>query len=144
MNKHTYLFALLISFLFFSCQPSETVSQDQTNTEASSSIAVSLNVDDWSAKMQEVPGPIIDVRTPGEFAQGYVPEAKLVNVSSSDFMSNIDALALNKEEPVYVYCRSGNRSKKAMSMLKSSGFTQVYELNSGMIGWQKAGKQISK
>ena len=94
--------------------------------------------------MQEVPGPIIDVRTPGEFAQGYVPEAKLVNVSSSDLMSNIDALALNKEEPVYVYCRSGNRSKKATSMLKSSAFTQVYELNSGMIGWQKAGKQISK
>ena len=146
MNKHNYLFALLISLLFFSCQPSDTVSQDQSKTgnEASSSVAISLNVEEWSTKMQAMPGPIIDVRTPGEFAQGYVPEAKLVNVSSSDFINNIDALALSKEEPVYVYCRSGNRSKKAMNMLKSNGFTQIYELNSGMIGWQKAGKPVSK
>lgn len=146
MNKPNYLFALLLSFLFFSCQPNDTVSQDQSNTgtEQVSSIAVSIDVDEWSEKMQENPGAIVDVRTPGEYAEGYVPNANLVNVSSSDFMINMDALALNKEAPIYVYCRSGNRSKKAMNMLKNNGFTQIYELNSGIIGWQKAGKPVNK
>lgn len=146
MNRLNYLLALVISLSLFSCQSTDTQSQEQqseitTNQKAS---AVSLNNDEWYAMYQEQPGVLLDVRTPGEYAQGYIEGAELVDVTSADFYSSLEALSIAKDSPVYVYCRSGNRSKKAMKMLQSQGYTEIYELNRGIMGWQQAGLPIVK
>lgn len=149
MLKLNYLAALIFSFFLVSCQASNTGQEQQQNSEQSvetdqDQITVSLEVDQWNAKMQEFPGVIIDVRTPGEFEQGYIEGAHLADVTSANFVESINALDIPKDNPVYVYCRSGSRSKKAMSMLESQGFTSIYELNSGIMGWQRAGKATVK
>lgn len=137
-NKTLLLYSLLILFTF---QVKETLSQDQLQafTQDKTAIASSLGASDWSEMLFEKPGLIMDVRTPDEYDEGYIRGAKLFDITSSSFMSEIQELNLNKGEPIYIYSRSGKRSKKAMSVLSDNGFTQIYELNDGFIGWEKAG-----
>jgi rhodanese-related sulfurtransferase len=65
--------------------------------------------------------PVIDVRTPGEFAGGHLAGARNVDVFAPDFQQQIEALGLPERGPVYLYCRSGNRSGKAAQILHEMG-----------------------
>jgi phage shock protein E len=146
MKNLNYVVALFISFTLFACQANDSTSQE-TNAVSSTqqqSIAVSLGDDEWLESMKEKPGIVIDVRTSNEYADGYIDGANLVDVSAPGFNETINKLAPNKSEPVYLYCRSGARSKRAMDMLKNEGYTQIYELNSGILGWEKTGHPIQK
>ncbi|MDO6472501.1 rhodanese-like domain-containing protein [Maribacter sp. 1_MG-2023] len=75
-----------------------------------------------------------DVRTPSEYNSGHIKNA--INV---DFFNggNFNAYfeKVNKEKPVFVYCRSGARSQKAARKLLKMGFTQVYDLKGGYTSW---------
>ena len=44
---------------------------------------------------------------------------------------------LDKEKPVYLYCRSGKRSASAAEKLKEAGFTEVYNLKGGILAWKE-------
>jgi len=85
---------------------------------------------------------IIDVRTPNEYAQGYIKNSQLMNFNSADFKTQITTLDKNK--PVAVYCHSGARSNQAFEIMKEMGFRQIYELQGGMVAWQQNGKQVLK
>ncbi|WP_084631913.1 rhodanese-like domain-containing protein [Demequina aestuarii] len=76
---------------------------------------------------------IIDVRTPGEFAEGHVPGAVNIDVSSPTFA---DALAeLDADGAYAVYCQSGNRSRAAIDQMASAGLTQTVGLEGGIGAW---------
>lgn len=76
---------------------------------------------------------VVDVRTEGEYAKGHLPNA--ININIRDTAFNNKALEfLNKEYPIAVYCRSGNRSKVAGAILMDMGY-EVFELNTGVAGW---------
>ena len=70
--------------------------------------------------------PVLDVRTPGEFAGGHLTGATNVDVTGSGFADQIYSLekkgVIWKDQPVYLYCRSGNRSGKAAKALREMGF----------------------
>ena len=129
--KHTYLrrIAMGITLLLSACSPStknfETVSIEQFQ-----------NV---------ITGPdvqIVDVRTVQEFLEGHIPGCLNIDVTQSDFNHKADSL-LNKAHKVAIYCRSGNRSKKAAAQLQKMGFT-VIELGVGFNGWKQAGLPYEK
>ena len=65
--------------------------------------------------------PLLDVRTPGEFAQGHLAGAVNVDVSSPDFVERVRAMGLPPDGPVYLYCRSGARSGQAAQVLRQLG-----------------------
>ena len=69
---------------------------------------------------------LIDVRTPEEFQEGHLKYASNVNFKSSEFKNIIGKLDKNK--PVYLYCKKGNRSKKATDTLNTLGFTKAYNI----------------
>lgn len=75
---------------------------------------------------------ILDVRTPEEFSQGKMEGAINIDFYSADFEEKINQLDKNKE--YLIYCRSGNRSKSAMAIMKELGFQNVYELDEGFLG----------
>jgi rhodanese-related sulfurtransferase len=78
---------------------------------------------------------IIDVRTPNEFKSGHIKKAKNVDFfNQTNFMNFFNSI--NKEEPVYLYCRSGNRSQKAARKLDSLGFKNIYDLRGGYMNWK--------
>ena len=144
MQKRIYLFSLLVSLFFLSCQASDHTKNNSSEVEIQSEqgIAVSLSNEDWISKMSEYPGIILDVRTKEEYDQGYIDGANLVDVSDASFIENMSKLSIDKNTPIYLYCRSGSRSKKAMTILKNDGFVEIYEMNGGILGWQDEGLLI--
>jgi phage shock protein E len=69
---------------------------------------------------------IVDVRTPEEFASGHLEGAVNINLQSGQFEQEIGALPLDGE--YLVYCRSGNRSAQAISIMQGLGFTDLTDL----------------
>lgn len=77
---------------------------------------------------------LIDVRTPEEFAQGNIKGSENINFFDADF--EVQMLKFDKKEPIYIYCRSGNRSAKAAKQLKEMGFQEIYDLKGGFLNWK--------
>jgi thioredoxin 1 len=122
--KYTFLLFSTLSILFSSCTSGQSTS---TNLLAA----------DFQAKIKETEAPvIIDVRTPEEFAGGFIENAININRNGSDFNSKI--AEIDKSKPVFVYCLSGGRSGSAAAQMRSEGFKEVYELNGGMMAWRSA------
>lgn len=74
---------------------------------------------------------LVDVRTPGEFSSGHIDTSINIDFENSSFISEIKKLDPNKT--YFVYCRSGNRSGQAVSVMKSNGMKNIYELDGGLI-----------
>lgn len=80
---------------------------------------------------------LVDVRTPEEFAEGHIAGA--VNISLQTLSERLNEIP--RDQPVVVYCRSGNRSAQASQILAQAGYTTIYDLG-GIIAWQQAGLPI--
>lgn len=80
---------------------------------------------------------VLDVRTPQEHSEARLDGSVLIDYYSPTFE---DELAeLDKSVPYFVYCRSGNRSAEAVSLMKDLGFAEVYELEGGILSWATQG-----
>lgn len=80
---------------------------------------------------------VIDVRTPEEYAQGHIDGATLLDFYEPTFA---DQLAeLDRDGTYLLYCRSGNRSGQAASIMSELGFDQVYDAQGGVIAYEAAG-----
>lgn len=75
---------------------------------------------------------ILDVRRADEFAAGHIPGA--INVANEAITDTQPAELPDKNQAIYVYCRSGNRSKQASAKLASMGYTNIIEFG-GIIDW---------
>ncbi|QKZ14872.1 thioredoxin domain-containing protein [Spirosoma sp. KUDC1026] len=90
--------------------------------------------DTFALALKKVQKPqLIDVRTPAEFGDGHLPNATNINSQGADFTQSLSKL--DKNQPVYVYCMSGGRSKGAVEKLHELGYDQVYELKGGYLKW---------
>ena len=104
--------------------------------------SVNLNVSEFSAKSQQAGVISLDVRTPGEFAEGHLVYAININVESGNFEAEIESL--DKNAIYAVYCRSGRRSAVAVDLMKKAGFTNLYNLDGGVIDWSASGLPLVK
>lgn len=75
---------------------------------------------------------IVDVRRADEFAEGHIPGA--INIANEDILSAEPAELPDKDQVIYVYCRSGNRSKQASEKLAAMGYTNIVECG-GILDW---------
>lgn len=80
---------------------------------------------------------ILDVRTPDEFAEGHLRDAK--NIPLADLASRIGELDKQKTKAVVVVCKQGTRANKAVKMLQKAGFDDVVSLDGGLTAWTAAG-----
>jgi rhodanese-related sulfurtransferase len=76
---------------------------------------------------------LIDVRTEAEHFDAKIPNSKLLDLMNPHFVHEIEKL--DKSKSYYLYCRSGNRSYHAAREMARLGFTKVYNLAPGIIGW---------
>jgi len=107
-------------FLLFICFTSQT-----------SSVKV-LEKENFQVLMDQE-SQVIDVRTPEEYALGYIKGSILIDYKASDFQASISAL--NRNVTYLIYCRSGNRSDKASKIMDSLGFKKIYDLKGGYMNW---------
>ena len=94
------------------------------------------NTEEFAVLMQKE-YVLVDVRTPEEFANGALPRAINISVTSLDFPIVINRL--DKAKPILIYCKSGVRSARAAIVMKTLGFEQIYELEGGYLAWQATG-----
>ncbi len=126
MKFRTLLVITLIAFAITSC-----------NGQASKNIKT-IDAVSFSKEIQSTSdAQILDVRTPEEFTSGHLDQAQNVNWLNADFVNN--ASKYDKSKPVFVYCKSGGRSHKAAEKLAELGFTNVIELEGGIMKWDAAG-----
>lgn len=84
---------------------------------------------------------LIDVRESSEYAENFIPEARLVPLSIARLYPLKDSDA--SEKPLIFFCRSGRRTDKAAEMLSAlAGDTQAWQMEGGLSGWQKEGLPV--
>lgn len=78
---------------------------------------------------------LVDVRTPLEYRSGHIENA--VNIDFFDRANfNENFAEFDREQPIYLYCRSGNRSQRTAKKLLHIGFTKIYDLKGGYKAWK--------
>ncbi len=80
---------------------------------------------------------VIDVRTPEEFAEGHIDGATMIDFYTDTF--NDEIAALDPNGTYLLYCRSGNRSGQAATLMQQLGFEQVYDMQGGVVEYGSQG-----
>lgn len=83
---------------------------------------------------------LVDVRTPEEFKMGHARRAR--NIPLDILSSSFDKI--EKNEPVYLICRTDNRSRQAAKILSDAGFGQVVVITGGTQAWESNGLPMEK
>ncbi len=113
--KHVKYYSVLIAIVILSACSQQASSQVNN-----------LTVDEFVKTYKSTPNAqLLDVRTPGEWSQGKIASANLINFNDPSFAKNIGKL--DKSKPVFVYCAVGGRSARAAQVLSKEGF-KVYNL----------------
>ena len=133
--KYSKLLPVFFALTFISCKNESSSSQNTTVGDGL------VTVEEFSNLLKSE-NQLIDVRTPEEFAEGYIAKAKNIDFRDEAFEAQI--ATLDKSKAVLVYCKSGGRSGKTYSLLKSKGFDKVYDLKGGFMAWSNANKPFSK
>jgi rhodanese-related sulfurtransferase len=100
----------------------------------------STSVDSLRKKNPQV--VVLDVRTPGEFSQGHIPGAINMDVNNPDTDRQYNML--DKQKTYVVVCRTKNRSGVVSNKLVSNGFTNVFQVVDGMVGWNQNRLRVEK
>lgn len=98
----------------------------------------SLTPQEFGESLRKPNIQIVDARTKGEVREGAIKGHKNIDVQQSDFAPKAEKL-LDKSKPVYVYCKSGMRSRMACAKLCQLGFEEVHNLSGGYMAWKSAG-----
>ncbi len=115
---------LILAFVFGACQ---------SQTKNGSVVLEPQTFRDSIAKPDV---QLIDVRTEKEFAKAHIPNARNMDYFSESFADSLKAI--NPNRPVFIYCRSGKRSGKSVAKFRAAGFTEIYQLKGGLLGWQNS------
>ncbi|RIV36472.1 rhodanese-like domain-containing protein [Flagellimonas lutimaris] len=95
-----------------------------------------LSQEEWEEQMKNDDNALmLDVRTPQEFEEGYIPGAVNIDIYlGQGFLEELGKL--DKSKNYYVYCRSGARSGQACAIMNSIGIENAYNLEGGFMNWE--------
>lgn len=128
------MIAAMAALIFTGCQTAPVRKTDSPSVVAKMGVS-EISPAEARAAVEAAYSQFIDVRTSEEFASGHAYRAR--NIPLDTLAANLDKLERN--EPVYLICRSGSRSKKAAQILVDNGFSQAITISGGTDAWQAAG-----
>jgi len=128
MKKVYYISLLVLSIALFACK-------DSSSNTATSEIELISPQQVYDAVNSNSTLQLVDVRTKKEFIQSHIKGAQNICITDGDFKNKIKTLDKNK--PIYVYCQVGARSAFAAKKLRKMGFKKIYDMDGGMILWNK-------
>lgn len=123
MKKYVYFLMIFVLSIFSGCQEKDSAQIQKISVEQ---LLEAINTDDVQ---------LIDVRTEGEFNTGSIQKAQNICVTTDGFKEKVKNL--DKEKPVYLYCKSGKRSANAAEILKEMGFKEIYDMTGGYDEWSE-------
>ena len=101
-----------------------------------------ISVADFEKRRIKGKAPVLDVRSPEEFARGHVTGALNANIHSPDFAAKV--AQFDHKKPILVNCHVGSRGAIAAAELGKLGFKSVFNLDGGLDAWEKAGNHAKK
>lgn len=123
--------------------PAAETSVDETagGAETTGAALETVDVAAFAAGLVAKPDAVvIDVRTEEEFGEGHLDGADQIDFYAADFKEQL--ADLDRDISYYIYCHSGNRSGQALAMMTELGFTDVTNLDGGIMAWAAAGEPI--
>lgn len=132
-------FILSVSSVMFACNNNTVTTQSiETNNTAlpneEKPTVKNIEQQEFITLQKDSNTLVLDVRTPGEIAEGYIKGTQLfIDVNGSNFQDELNKL--DKTKTYLVYCRSGARSSRAANAMIEAGFKVVYNLTGGIMGW---------
>lgn len=127
MRKTAFLLLLVLSLVGAACGGSASATDGVRLVDAGTASSV---VDDAGTV-------VLDIRTPQEFAEARLDGAVNIDFYSPEFADEIAGLP--RDASYVMYCRSGNRSAEAATLMKELGFEDVAEIQGGILSWADAG-----
>ena len=97
----------------------------------------SISPKEASTMHSEKNAVIVDVREDSEWNEQHIPGA--IHIPLGQLNERLAELKLYKDSPVITQCKTGGRSAQAFDVLKSVGFSKVYNMDGGIMAWDKAG-----
>lgn len=126
-------------FGLMACQSARTKQTDAPEMARTAGVT-EISPQEAAPAVEAAYSQFIDVRTPEEFAGAHANRTR--NIPLDTLPKNLDKL--EKNEPVYLICRSGSRSKKAAQMLVDAGFSQAISIAGGTEAWKAAGLPMAQ
>ena len=127
---------LVVALLWGGAVSCQSNSPSVQSTQVEGVVNENVNVEQFADLIENGPeGLLLDVRTDREFSMGHIKGASQIDFYRNDFQEEL--AKLDPDVPVYVYCRSGNRSGQAAKMMKQMGFKTVYNLQGGIGAWTR-------
>jgi len=87
---------------------------------------------------------LLDVRTPAEHAEIHVPDVHLVPLDRLDAAQLEHVNGFAKDQPLYIFCRTGDRAKQAAVKLEKGGYQQCHVVEGGTLAWTEAGLPVDR
>ena len=88
--------------------------------------------------LDENRGQLVDVREPVEHAEEHIREAHLIPLGELEKRAG----ELDRQQPVFIHCRSGKRGAQAVDKLRALGFADVQNLEGGILAWKEKGLPV--
>lgn len=137
MKKLTLIVFLLIAFLLVGCQPKGAPG---TDVSAAGGSYKDISASELAAMLKSKDFVMINVHIP--FA-GDISQTDL-SIPYDEIEQNLSQLPADKNAKIVLYCRSGRMSQIAVEELVSLGYTNIWNLEGGMVEWEQAGYDIEK
>ena len=132
MRLVAFFIWLSLGLLACNTSPSPPLKEGQINAK----LDVKAFWQKWQAEGKAKAGILLDVRTPQEVAAGALPECLNLDIYDDSFKQKVQEL--DRDKPVYIYCKSGGRSAQAASYLQGLGFKEVYDMAGGYDLWSRS------
>jgi rhodanese-related sulfurtransferase len=97
----------------------------------------SISPKEASAMYADKKAVIVDVREDSEWNEQHIPGT--IHIPLAQLSERLSELKQYKDSTVITQCKTGGRSAKALDELKSAGFSKVYNMDGGIMAWNKAG-----
>jgi rhodanese-related sulfurtransferase len=110
------------------------------NNEKKEAMLTTISASAFAEKNTTETRTIIDVRTKEEYDASHIEDAINLDMMNATFTTQLSEL--DKNEPYSIYCRSGNRSEQVLRTMEKLGFTDVIDLNGGVVAWQQNGNTL--
>ncbi len=85
---------------------------------------------------------LLDVRTPGEYSRGHIKGSTSINIADPEFVTKVGLL--QKDKTMLIYCLTGSRSSVSASYMSRMGFKKIYNLQQGIMDWNREGYAIEQ
>ena len=112
------------------------------NTQGNMGLQTARPAEVATRRSQGQHADLIDVRTPAEYAEVHAEGARLIPLDVLDPKAVMSDRNGSANEPLFVICKSGGRSAKAVEKFRAAGFTNVISVEGGTSAWEQAGLPV--